>query len=209
MTFLDIHALDWEKMELLPAIVQDAKSAAVLMLGYMNQMALQQTIETQWVTFYSRSKNRLWVKGETSGNQLQLVDIVVDCDRDALLILVNPVGPVCHSGDLTCFGNVPSTDWGFIQQLETVIAERAQSGAEGSYVASLFNAGVSKIAQKVGEEAVEVALASLDKEKEAFCGEAADLLFHLLVLLKARQVNISEVIEVLRGREGSNSPKTP
>jgi len=201
MNVLDPTQLDWQKMgDLIPAIVQDAKSSAVLMLGYMNQAALQKTLETQWVTFYSRSKNRLWMKGEVSGNKLQLVDVVADCDQDALLILANPTGPVCHTGDLTCFANAQQTDWGFVQQLEGVIAAREQSRAENSYVASLFNAGTSKIAQKVGEEAVEVALAALDKEKEGFCGEAADLLFHLLILLKARQVDISQVVQVLRAR---------
>jgi phosphoribosyl-ATP pyrophosphohydrolase/phosphoribosyl-AMP cyclohydrolase len=186
--------------ELIPAIIQDATSGMVLMLGYMNQAALQKTLETQWVTFYSRSKNRLWMKGEESGNKLQLVHIAVDCDQDTLLIHANPTGPVCHTGDATCFHDAPKTDWDFVQQLERVIATREQSRDKNSYVASLFNAGTSKIAQKVGEEAVEVALAALDKDDEGFCGEAADLLFHLLILLKARQVDISRVISVLRER---------
>jgi len=193
--------LAWEKMGgLIPAIVQDAQTSAVLMLGYMNQAALQQTLETQWVTFYSRSKQRLWVKGEESGHQLRLVDIVSDCDQDALLVLANPTGPVCHTGDATCFAKARPTDWAFIQQLERVIAEREQSRTNGSYVASLFDAGTRKIAQKVGEEGVEVALAAVDEDKTAFCAEAADLLFHLLILLMARQVTITQVVEVLKAR---------
>lgn len=195
------NTLDWDKMEgLIPAIVQDAQSAVVLMLGYMNKEALEQTLATQEVTFYSRSKKRLWKKGETSGHILQLVDIVMDCDKDALLVLANPIGPVCHTGTATCFATAPQTDWEFVQHLESVIAAREVSRDEKSYVASLFNAGTSKIAQKVGEEAVEVALAALDQEKEAFCGEAADLLFHLLILLKARKVDIAAVIQILKSR---------
>lgn len=201
MSTQDAYAVDWEKMEgLVPAIVQDAQSSAVLMLGYMNQAALEQTLATKQVTFYSRSKERLWTKGETSGHRLMLVDIVVDCDQDALLVLAHPTGPVCHTGSATCFAAAPQTDWGFVQQLESVIAARQASRSENSYVASLFNAGTSKIAQKVGEEAVEVALAALDQEKEGFCGEAADLLFHLLILLKAREVDISSIIQVLKSR---------
>lgn len=201
MIKLNIDQLAWEKMQgLLPVVVQDAKTGAILMLGYMNKAALQQTLATQWVTFYSRSKNRLWMKGEVSGNRLQLIHITADCDQDTLLAMVKPTGPVCHTGASTCFGDVDQTDWAFIQKLESIIAEREQTRVKTSYVASLFNAGMSKIAQKVGEEAVEVALASLDKEDDAFCGEAADLLFHLLILLKARKVDISKVIQVLKTR---------
>lgn len=201
---LNIQQLAWEKMQgLLPIVVQDAKTSEVLMLGYMNQEALQQTLATKWVTFYSRSKNRLWMKGEVSGNRLKLIHITADCDQDTLLALVEPTGPVCHTGTFSCFGDVNHTnhtDWVFIQKLEGIIAEREHTRVENSYVVCLFNEGISKIAQKVGEEAVEVALASINKEDEAFCGEAADLLFHLLILLRARKLDISKVIEVLKTR---------
>jgi len=193
--------LAWEKMHnLLPVIVQDNVTAMVLMLGYMNPEALQQTLETGWVTFYSRSKNKLWIKGETSGNKLKLCNIVKDCDSDALLVLVEPLGPTCHQGSVSCFMKDGNADWTFVKQLEATIVERKQTRIESSYTSSLFKAGVSKIAQKVGEEAVEVALASLDKNDAEFCGEVADLLFHLLILLQARSLNISNVIEILRAR---------
>ncbi len=193
--------LSWEKMRgLLPAIVQDAETGAVLMLGYMNQEALQKTIDSTWVTFYSRSKKCLWTKGETSGNKLKLVNIFSDCDQDSLLILATPTGPICHKNTMTCFADANQTDWNFIKTLEKTIDERNNSRNANSYTASLFNAGISRIAQKVGEESVEVVLAAIEKDDQAFCSEAADLLFHLLVLLKARKLNITQIIQVLQER---------
>ncbi len=196
-----INELAWDKMQgLLPAIVQDAATGTVLMLGYMNRQALQLTLDTQWVNFYSRSKNKLWLKGETSGNKLQLVALSTDCDKDTLLILANPTGPVCHTGSTTCFENSLQTDWTFIQQLEKTIADRQQQRPEGSYTASLFNSGIKRMAQKVGEEGVETTIAALAENDEKLCAESADLLFHLLILLRARGLNITAVIQALRIR---------
>lgn len=197
--------LAWEKMQgLLPAIVQDAKTNTVLMLGYMNQAALEQTLTTQWVTFYSRSKQRLWTKGEVSGNKLQLVDIDADCDQDTLLIRANPIGPVCHTGTAACFKNTKISDWDFIKNLENVIAARQQLFSENSYTSKLFAKGISRIAQKVGEEGVEVVLAAIEKDDQGLCDEAADLIFHLLVLLRARDLSISDVIATLKSRQQSS-----
>lgn len=196
-----INELAWEKMQgLIPAIVQDAKSNAVLMLGYMNQEALQQTLETKWLTFYSRSKQRLWMKGETSGNRLQLVEMTVDCDNDTLLIRVNPTGSVCHTGAKHCFGETKQTDWEFIQRLEAIIEGRKANPSETSYTSKLFASGLSRMAQKVGEEGVEVVIASLGSNDQEFCGEVADLWFHTMVLLRARDLTLDSVIEVLRQR---------
>lgn len=198
-----INELAWEKMNgLLPAIVQDAETGSVLMLGYMNKEALQKTIETKWVTFFSRSKKSLWTKGETSGNKLELINVFPDCDNDTLLILAKPTGPTCHKDTASCFSFIDGnqTDWGFIQNLEKVIGEREQSRPDNSYTASLFNAGTSRIVQKVGEEAIEVVLAAMEKHDDAFCGEVADLLFHVLVLLRAKHLTISDVIKVLKER---------
>jgi phosphoribosyl-ATP pyrophosphohydrolase/phosphoribosyl-AMP cyclohydrolase len=196
-----LDELAWDKMQgLLPAIVQDASTGTVLMLGYMNREALQLTVDTQWVTFFSRSKNKLWLKGETSGNKLQLVNITADCDKDTLLILANPTGPVCHTGSPTCFTDVQQTDWEFLQQLEKTIAARQQQHPENSYTAKLFDAGIKRIAQKVGEEGVEVAIAALAEDDGKLSEECADLLFHLLVLLRARNLNMAAVIRALRLR---------
>ncbi|HLB42223.1 MAG TPA: bifunctional phosphoribosyl-AMP cyclohydrolase/phosphoribosyl-ATP diphosphatase HisIE [Gammaproteobacteria bacterium] len=198
-----INELAWDKMNgLLPAIVQDAETGSVLMLGYMNQEALQKTIETKWVTFFSRSKKCLWTKGDTSGNKLELVNVFPDCDNDTLLIFANPAGPTCHKDTMSCFSftDRSQTDWGFIQTLEKVIDEREQSRPDNSYIASLFNSGTSRIVQKVGEEAIEVVLAAMEKNDAVFCGEVADLLFHILVLLKAKKLNLSKVIKVLKER---------
>ena len=196
-----IENLDWDKMQgLIPAIVQDADSGAVLMLAYMDQEALRKTLETQYVTFFSRSKNNLWVKGESSGYKLVLMEVIADCDADALLVLARPQGPTCHTGDITCFGDAPKTDSEFLHALEALIAERDEQRPEGSYAAELFNVGVKRIAQKVGEESIEVALAAVQGSEEETCEEAADLLFHLLVLLHARKLSLTDVIKVLRGR---------
>lgn len=198
-----ITQLAWEKMNgLLPAIVQDAQTGTVLMLGYMNQEALSETIETKRVTFFSRSKKSLWTKGDTSGNRLELVNIFPDCDQDALLIMAKPTGPTCHKDTASCFDSKVrlQNDYDFIQTLEKVIDERAQSRPEHSYTASLFNAGTSRIVQKVGEEAVEVVLAAIEKDDDDFCSEVADLFFHILVLLRAKKLKFSQVISVLKKR---------
>ena len=191
--------LDFEKYAdgLVPAIVQDADSLAVLMLGYMNRDALSLTEQTGHVTFYSRSRQAIWVKGETSGNYLRLVLMKEDCDSDALLVLARPAGPVCHTGSTTCFGE---PELGIIAELEHVIAERRQNPAEGSYISSLFKKGINKIAQKVGEEAVETVIAAKDDDIEAFKGEAADLLFHYLILLNAKGVSFADVAGELETR---------
>ena len=198
---ININEIAWEKNKgLIPVIIQHAITSEVLMLCFMNQEALQQTLATHRVTFYSRSKNRLWMKGETSGNVLELINIFLDCDKDTLLIIAKPSGPVCHTGDLTCFGEKNKTDWGFIQELEKMIADRGSSTKEDSYTYQLLHAGISRIAQKIGEEGVEVALAAIEKNDEECCAEIADLFFHILVLLYARKLNISDVIDILKAR---------
>lgn len=192
-----INKLDWNKMnDLIPAIVQDVNNQKILMLGYMNQAALQQTLSTNIVTFYSRSRKTLWVKGETSGNYLQLCEIVNDCDNDSLLIKVNPLGPTCHQGTSSCFGENNSNNT-IIDELESIIMQRQKQMSTESYTAKLFNLGLERIAQKVGEEGVEVALAGVLSEGNKLCEEVADLLFHLLVLLRARDIAFSEVLAVL------------
>ena len=186
---------------LVPAIVQDANTKIVLMLGFMNQAAIDATITGSKVTFFSRSKNRLWTKGEESGNFLQYIGMQVDCDNDTLLIQANPVGPVCHNGTDTCWGeaNFPSNT-AFLNQLEQVIAQRKTSAPESSYVASLFAKGVNKIAQKVGEEAVEMVIESKDNNEQLFLDESADLLFHYLILLQAKGFTLEDVVKVLAKR---------
>jgi len=184
---------------LLPAIVQDAATGAVLMLGFMNAEAVLQTEETGRVTFFSRSKQRLWTKGETSGNFLELVSITPDCDNDTLLIKARPAGPVCHNGTETCFGD-SQTSLAFLTELGSVIANRAVEPVEGSYVSKLFAKGLNKIAQKVGEEAVETVIAAKDDDLDAFKNEAADLLFHYLVLLRAKGVELKDIADVLKER---------
>lgn len=187
---------------LVPAIIQDAKTKNVLMLGYMNQDALDKTQQTQQVTFFSRTKNRLWTKGEESGNFLNLVDIKLDCDNDTLLIQVNPVGPTCHKGSDTCWNEGNDNSYGFITKLEETITNRIKDAdASKSYVASLFKKGINKIAQKVGEEAVEVIIEAKDTNDELFLNESADLLFHYLLLLQAKGFKMKDVVTVLKGRE--------
>ncbi|MCC5936554.1 MAG: bifunctional phosphoribosyl-AMP cyclohydrolase/phosphoribosyl-ATP diphosphatase HisIE [Lunatimonas sp.] len=193
--------LDFEKTEgLIPAIVQDAESKQVLMLGYMNEEALEKTKSTGRVTFFSRSKGRLWTKGETSGNFLNVKKVLVDCDRDTLLVYVDPVGPVCHTGADTCFAEENSSKTFFIDTLRKTIKDRKNNPSDSSYTASLFAKGINKVAQKVGEEAVEIVIESKDDNKELFLGEAADLLFHYLVLLEAKGYELDEVMEVLMSR---------
>jgi len=187
---------------LVPAIIQDATTKNVLMLGYMNQDAFNATQETKKVTFYSRTKNRLWTKGEESGNFLNLVDIKLDCDNDTLLIQVNPVGPTCHKGSDTCWNEGNDNSYGFITKLEDTITSRIEDAdASKSYVASLFKKGINKIAQKVGEEAVEVVIEAKDDNDDLFLSESADLLFHYLMLLQAKGFKLNDVVNVLKGRE--------
>ncbi|MES2864272.1 MAG: bifunctional phosphoribosyl-AMP cyclohydrolase/phosphoribosyl-ATP diphosphatase HisIE [Bacteroidota bacterium] len=187
---------------LIPAIIQDNETKTVLMLGYMNQEALDKTLETQKVTFFSRSKNRLWIKGEESGNFLNLVSIKNDCDNDTLLIQVNPVGPTCHTGSDTCWQEENNSNYGFLSKLENTIQERKENAtSEKSYVASLFEKGINKIAQKVGEEAVEVVIEAKDNNDNLFLSESADLLFHYLILLQAKGFQLNDVVDVLKNRE--------
>ena len=184
---------------LVPAIIQDEITGKVLMLGFMDNEALLKTQELKKVTFYSRSKNRLWTKGEESGNFLLLKSITVDCDNDTLLIKVNPVGPVCHTGADTCFNEKNEAN-DFLFKLEKIIADRKNNPTETSYTSSLFKKGINKIAQKVGEEAVEIVIEAKDDNDELFKGEAADLLFHYLILLQAKGFSLQDVIEVLKQR---------
>ncbi|WP_029034882.1 bifunctional phosphoribosyl-AMP cyclohydrolase/phosphoribosyl-ATP diphosphatase HisIE [Salinimicrobium terrae] len=190
-----------DKDGLVPAVIQDAETRNVLMLGYMNQEALEKTRETRKVTFFSRSKQRLWTKGEESGNFLHLVDLKVDCDNDTLLVYVNPEGPTCHKGTDTCWGEKNVSEMPFLTQLEEVISDRRLNFEnEKSYVASLFRSGINKIAQKVGEEAVEVVIESKDENDELFLNESADLLFHYLILLQAKGFMLEDVTEILKAR---------
>ena len=187
---------------LVPAIIQDANTKNVLMLGYMNQDALDKTQQTQQVTFFSRTKNRLWTKGEESGNFLNLVEIKLDCDNDTLLIFVNPSGPTCHMGSDTCWNDTNNESYGFISKLEDVITNRIEDAeASKSYIATLFKEGINKIAQKVGEEAVEVIIEAKDTNDELFLNESADLLFHYLLLLQAKGFKLNDVVTILIGRE--------
>ena len=186
---------------LVPAIIQDAVSRKVLMLGYMNQEALEKTKELGKVTFYSRSKQRLWTKGEESGNFLELVDIKLDCDQDSLLIQANPKGPTCHKGTATCWAEENTEHYGFISHLESVIQSRiADADSSKSYVASLFEKGINKVAQKVGEEAVEVVIEAMDSNDQLFKEESADLLFHYLMLLQAKGYQLKDIVDVLKNR---------
>ena len=187
---------------LIPAIIQDSETKNVLMLGYMNEESLQKTIDTQKVTFYSRSKQRLWTKGEESGNFLNLVSIKNDCDGDTLLIQAKPVGPTCHTGADTCWQEENKENYGFISELEKTIAIRRENAdSEKSYVASLFEKGINKIAQKVGEEAVEVVIEAKDDNDDLFLSESADLLFHYLILLQAKGFQLNDVVDVLKKRQ--------
>jgi phosphoribosyl-ATP pyrophosphohydrolase/phosphoribosyl-AMP cyclohydrolase len=186
---------------LVPAIIQDVETKNVLMLGYMNIEAYEKTLEIKKVTFYSRSKQRLWTKGEKSGNYLNLVSIKKDCDNDTLLIKVNPNGPTCHKGTDTCWGEINNETYGFISSLENTIENRIKNAdSEKSYIASLFAKGINKVAQKVGEEAVEVVIEAKDDNDTLFLEESADLLFHYLLLLQAKKFKLNAVIKVLKAR---------
>lgn len=194
----DLDRINFEKVGgLIPAVVQDAFSKQVLMLGYLNQEAIQKTLDTGKVTFFSRTKQRLWTKGESSGNFLLVKEILLDCDGDTLLIKAEPVGPVCHTGADTCFSESNNSKTAFIDKLRTTIKDRKNNPSDTSYTASLFAKGINKVAQKVGEEAVEIVIEAKDDNKELFLGEAADLLYHYLVLLEAKGYELDEVMQVL------------
>ena len=199
-TNIDIGALAWDKQGgLLPAIVQDAETLRVLMLGYMNREALAATLDSRHVTFFSRSKGRLWTKGERSGHVLELVSIESDCDADTLLVLAHPRGPTCHLQRTSCFPAAPGDE---LAELEGLIAQRERERPEGSYTSKLFESGVRRIAQKVGEEGVETALAAVAQDDAALLGEAADLLYHLVVALRARGLSLADAKRVLEARRG-------
>ncbi|RLD28931.1 MAG: bifunctional phosphoribosyl-AMP cyclohydrolase/phosphoribosyl-ATP diphosphatase [Bacteroidetes bacterium] len=186
---------------LIPAIIQDNNTKTVLMLGYMNSEALEKTKTTKKITFFSRSKQRLWTKGEESGNYLNVVHIKLDCDNDTLLIQVNPVGPACHKGTDTCWKESNIQNFGFLSQLESIIEDRKENAEEeSSYVASLFNKGINKIAQKVGEEAIELLIEAKDNNPDLFLNESADLLFHYLILIQAKGFKLNDVAEMLKTR---------
>ena len=204
MPVINSENLAWEKGSgLLPAIIQDVNTGQVLMLGYMNADALAKTLDLKKVTFYSRSKDRLWTKGETSGNWLDFVSAEMDCDADTILIQARPHGPVCHTGSQTCFNDHSASPTGFLDQLSALIALRHRTMPENSYTTSLFRNGTARIAQKVGEEGVELALARMKNDPEETKNEAADLLFHIMVLLEDAGLTFSDIIAVLRERHNS------
>jgi phosphoribosyl-ATP pyrophosphohydrolase/phosphoribosyl-AMP cyclohydrolase len=200
LTTADIQGLAWDKMNgLIPAVVQDASSSLVLTVAYVNAASLIATFESGFVTFYSRSKQRLWMKGETSGNRLRFIEARADCDDDALLILAEPQGPTCHIGTRSCFANEAAGP-AWLGELSRIVAARANSGDQGSYTASLLAKGVEKIAQKIGEEGVEVSLAAVTRDNDGIAEEAADLLYHVTVLLEAKGMRWEDVSAVLRAR---------
>jgi len=186
---------------LVPVVIQDNRTLQVLMLGYMNEEALKKTEKEKRVTFFSRSKNRLWTKGETSGNFMEVIEILLDCDNDSLLIKVNPAGPVCHTGNTACFND--ETAKGFIYRLQEIIDKRIDGDVTDSYTNRLFKKGINKVAQKVGEEAVELIIEAKDENIDLFKNETADLLYHLLVLLKAKGISFEDVEEILKDRHKS------
>lgn len=204
MSDIDLDTLDWQKGEgLLPAIVQHADSGVVLMLGFMNREALAATRDSGKVTFYSRTKQRLWTKGETSGHVLELVSVHIDCDNDTLLVLARPHGPVCHRLTPTCFDTAARPAVAFLAELDQLVAQRERDRPAGSYTTKLFEAGTRRIAQKVGEEGVETALAAVAQGEDELLGEAADLIYHLLVLLRSRGRGLDDVLRVLRARHST------
>lgn len=204
-----LSSLDWSKGNgLLPAVVQDSRTGQVLMLGFMNEESLHKTLELKQVTFFSRTKNRLWTKGETSKNYLNVVAVAADCDNDSILIVATPDGPTCHNGTQSCFGDEIKTDAAsvaFLATLEQVIAQRVEQRPDGSYTAKLWADGVTRMAQKVGEEGVEVALAAATQDNDRLIGESADLLFHLALLLKNRGLSLTGVIAELEQRHRARS----
>jgi phosphoribosyl-ATP pyrophosphohydrolase/phosphoribosyl-AMP cyclohydrolase len=207
MTLEQIKALDWQKGGgLLPAVVQHARTGQVLMVAFMNEAALQTTLQSRRVTFFSRTKNRLWTKGETSQNFLNLVDLAIDCDNDSILITALPDGPTCHTGTDSCFGDAIHTQassMAFLTKLEQVIEQRIAQRPEGSYTAKLWADGVTRMAQKVGEEGVEVALAAVTQDESRLIGESADLLFHLALLLKRRDLSLADAVAELERRHAA------
>lgn len=186
---------------LLPAIIQDSETKNILMLGYMNEEAYNKTLENSKVTFFSRSKNRLWTKGEESGNFLELLSIKLDCDSDTFLIQAKPFGPTCHKGTATCWAENNNQNFGFLSSLEITISERKSNLSDESYVASLFKKGINKIAQKVGEEAIEVVIEAKDNDDNLFLNESADLLFHFLILLQAKGFKLDDIVKILKSRQ--------
>ncbi|MDM7983070.1 MAG: bifunctional phosphoribosyl-AMP cyclohydrolase/phosphoribosyl-ATP diphosphatase HisIE [Maricaulis sp.] len=198
---INAENLNWEKVDgLIPAIIQDVATRQVLMLGYMNAEAVALTQETGKVHFYSRTKQRIWKKGETSGNTFKLVQMAPDCDGDTLLVEVRPKGPACHTGTVTCFGDDPAPGLGFLAHLRAIIKKRRKEKPKNSYVGDLLARAPKKPAQKVGEEGVEVAMAAVSESKSELAGEAADLIFHLMVLLESRDLSLDDVVAVLRKR---------
>jgi phosphoribosyl-ATP pyrophosphohydrolase/phosphoribosyl-AMP cyclohydrolase len=201
MPDINLDKIDWDKGDgLVPAIVQNSDNGQILMLAYMDRAALAQTISSKKVTFFSRSKNRLWTKGETSGNWLDYICGEMDCDADTLLIQARPQGPSCHTGSVTCFNDQTPSNIGFLDQLGRLIAERHKTMPEGSYTTSLFSEGKARIAQKVGEEGVELALARMKDDSAEMASEAADLLFHMMVLLEDAGLSLADAINVLQDR---------
>ncbi|MDR3297045.1 MAG: bifunctional phosphoribosyl-AMP cyclohydrolase/phosphoribosyl-ATP diphosphatase HisIE [Prevotellaceae bacterium] len=195
--------LDFAKQNgLIPAVVQDAATGRVLMLAYMNEEAYQKTLSTRLVTFYSRTRQRLWTKGEESGHFLDLVSVAEDCDHDTLLVKAHPRGPACHTGADTCFGETNTSGILFLDYLQNLIETRKQQRPEGSYTTVLFNKGINRIAQKVGEEAIELVIEAKDSNRDLFLGEAADLMFHYLVLLTQKGLRLDDVVQVLERRHG-------
>lgn len=194
--------LDFSKNKngLIPAIIQDSLTKNILMLGYMNKTALDITKKSKKVTFYSRSKNRIWTKGEESGNFLNLVSIIEDCDNDTLLIRAEPVGPTCHQGTETCWGEKNTVSYGFLSHLESIISEKKNENPDKSYTASLFKSGINKISQKLGEEATETIIEAKDENNDLFLNESADLLFHFLVLLQYKGFELNDVVNILKKR---------
>ena len=196
-----IKSIAWDKGDgLVPAVIQDASTGDVLMLGYMNKESLAQTYTSKKVTFFSRSKQRLWVKGESSGNELSLVSIAIDCDQDTLLVKASPMGPVCHTGSETCFGQKDFSSITFLAELEKTIQSRKEQKVDYSYTSRLFNDGINKIAQKVGEEGVETVIAGLAEDDASLIGEASDLIYHLIVLLTERNLTLDDIVTELKKR---------
>ncbi len=196
-----IKSIAWDKGDgLVPAVIQDASTGDVLMLGYMNKESLAQTYTSKKITFFSRSKQRLWVKGESSGNELSLVSIAIDCDQDTLLVKANPMGPACHTGSETCFGQKDFSSITFLAELEKTIQSRKEQKVDYSYTSRLFNDGINKIAQKVGEEGVETVIAGLAEDDASLIGEASDLIYHLIVLLTERNLTLDDIVTELKKR---------
>lgn len=203
-----VEKIDWQKVEgMVPAIVQDTATKQTLMLGFMNREALEKTLETKQVTFFSRTRQELWTKGESSGNYLFLDRVYLDCDSDTLLVLVKPVGPTCHTGSVSCFDGDAASPVSFLSELSNLISERNRARPQGSYTTHLFESGRSRISQKVGEEGVELALAHMKDDKDEMLNEASDLIFHTMVLLENAGLSLDQVCEVLKSRHTQKESK--